>query len=236
MELHWQQAIHSLIDSPYLGLLLTLISFQLGLWVYDKSNRQPFLHPVLISVLSVCAVLLLTDLSYDSYMQSAQSISLFLGPVIVALAIPLYENLKLLKRYWLGFVLSNIIAGSFTILVAVAIIYLGSGSETSLQTMWTKSITTAIAIEVAPTIGGVAALAAAIVMFTGILGALMAPSIFRICGITQAPAQGCALGVCAHAVGTAKALELGSTQGAFAALSMSFMGLLCALVLPFLFA
>jgi predicted murein hydrolase (TIGR00659 family) len=234
MMLNWQGAWQTVLSSPYLGLLLTLLSFQFGLWIYQKSKQQPFLHPVFISVMSLVAVLLATDISYQHYMQSAQSISLFLGPVIVALAIPLYENLKLLKRFWFGFVLSNIIAGSVTILVAVSIIYLGSGSEVSLNTMWSKSITTAIAIEVAPSIGGLAPLAAAIVMFTGIFGALMAPSLFKLCGITQAPAQGCALGVCAHAVGTAKALELGSTQGAFAALSMSFMGLLCALLLPFL--
>lgn len=231
---NWQAAWQTIISSPYLGLLLTLLSFQLGLWVYKKSKQQPFLHPVFISVMSLVAVLLSTGITYQHYMQSAQTISLFLGPVIVALAIPLYENLKLLKRYWLGFVLSNILGGSVTILVAVGIIYMGSGSDVSLSTMWSKSITTAIAIEVAPAIGGLAPLAAAIVMFTGIFGALMAPSLFKMFGITQAPAQGCALGVCAHAVGTAKALELGSTQGAFAALSMSFMGLLCALLLPFL--
>ena len=234
--LNWQAAWQTIINSPYLGLLLTLLSFQLGLWVYKKSKQQPFLHPVFISVMSLVAVLLSTGISYQHYMQSAQTISLFLGPVIVALAIPLYENLKLLKRYWLGFVLSNVLGGSVTILVAVGIIYMGSGSDVSLSTMWSKSITTAIAIEVAPAIGGLAPLAAAIVMFTGIFGALMAPSLFKMFGITQAPAQGCALGVCAHAVGTARALEMGGVQGAFAALSMCFMALLCALVLPFMLA
>lgn len=232
MQLNWSEAFGQIIHSPYLGLLLTLASFQLGLKVYERSKQQPFLHPVLVSVFSLCAVLLATELTYEQYMESAQSISLFLGPVIVALAIPLYENLKLLKRYWLGFVLSNIIAGSITILVAVAIVYFAGGLETSYQTMWSKSITTAIAIEVAPVMGGLAPLAAAIVMFTGIIGALMAPSLFKLFKIHEAPAQGCALGICAHAVGTAKALEMGSTQGAFAALSMSFMGLVCALVLP----
>lgn len=100
--------------------------------------------------------------------------------------------------------------------------------------MWTKSITTAFALQIAPQIGGLASVAAAIIMFTGILGALMAPTLFRWFNIHAAPAQGCALGVCAHAVGTSKALEYGSEQGAFAALSMSFMGMLCAFTLPFL--
>ncbi len=232
--MHWQAAISSLWQSPYLGIFLTLLSFQLGLFLYSRSGSQPWLHPVLVSVFSLCAVILCTDLSYGRYMDSAQFLSQLLGPAIVALAVPLYENFKLLKRYWLAFVASNLVAGAFTIGLAVLIVYVGQGSEVSVNTMWTKSITTAIAIEIAPGIGGVAALAAALVMFTGILGSLIAPSLFKVFNINHPAAQGTALGVCAHAVGTARALEMGSIQGAFAALSMSFMGLLCALLLPFL--
>jgi len=232
--MHWQAAISTLWQSPYLGLLLTLLSFQLGLFLYRRTGSQPWLHPVLVSVASLCAIILWSDLSYSRYMGSAQFLSQLLGPAIVALAVPLYENFKLLKRYWLAFMLSNVLAGAFTIVLAVAIVYLGQGSEVSINTMWTKSITTAIAIELAPGLGGVAALAAALVMFTGIFGSLIAPSLFKLFNISHPAAQGTALGVCAHAVGTARALEMGSVQGAFAALSMSFMGLLCALLLPFL--
>ncbi len=232
--MHWQAALSELWQSPYLGLLLTLLSFQLGLFLYRRTGSQPWLHPVLVSVVSLCLLILFSDLTYLRYMGSAKFLSLLLGPVIVALAVPLYENFKLLKRYWRAFVLSNLLAGSVTIGLAVLIVYLGQGSDVSTNTMWTKSITTAIAIEIAPGIGGVAALAAALVMFTGIFGSLIAPSLFKLFKIEHPAAQGTALGVCAHAVGTARALELGSIQGAFAALSMSFMGLMCALLLPFL--
>ncbi len=232
--MHWQAATDTLWQSPYLGLLLTLLSFQLGLFLYRRTGSQPWLHPVLVSVVALCSIILCSDLSYSRYMDSAQFLSQLLGPVIVALAVPLYENFKLLKRYWVAFVVSNVLAGAFTIGLAVAIVYLGQGSEVSMNTMWTKSITTAIAIELAPGIGGVAALAAALVMFTGIFGSVIAPWLFKVFNIHHAAAQGTALGVCAHAVGTARALEMGSVQGAFAALSMSFMGLLCALLLPFL--
>jgi len=233
---NWSAAFDAVWQSPYLGLFLTILSFQFGLWLFRMSAQKPFLHPVLVSVTSVVAVVLITDLSFERYMASAHTISQFLGPVIVALAIPLYENLKALKQYWLPFLLSNVLGGLVTILVAVAIVHFSGASDMSVQSMWTKSITTAFALEIAPQIGGMASVAAAIIMFTGIFGALMAPTLFRLCNITQAPAQGCALGVCAHAVGTAKALELGGEQGAFAALSMSFMGILCAFTLPFLLA
>lgn len=234
MELQWQAALSSVWQSPYLGLVLTLMSFQLGLWLYRKSTHQPFLHPVMVSVVTVCIVVLFTNLSFERYIESAHILSQFLGPVIVALAIPLYENLKALKQYWLPFVVSNVVGGGITILIAIGILSVMGGSDVSMNSMWTKSITTAFALQIAPEINGLAALAAAIIMVTGILGAIMAPPLFRLFNITAAPAQGCALGVCAHAVGTSKALELGSEQGAFAALSMSFMGVLCAFTLPFL--
>jgi len=233
MNFQWQAAIDSVWLSPYLGMLLTLMSFQAGLWLYRKSAQQPLLHPVMVSVSSLCLIVFFSDLSFERYMDSAHIISQFLGPVIVALAVPLYENLKALKQYWLPFVISNVVGGAITILVAVAILWLMGGSEVSINSMWTKSITTAFALQIAPEINGLAALAAAIIMLTGILGAIMAPTLFKLFNIHAAPAQGCALGVCAHAVGTSKALEFGSEQGAFAALSMSFMGVLCAFVLPF---
>ena len=234
--MHWQSALSGIWQSPYLGLLLTLVSFQAGLVIFKRSGSKPWLHPLLVSAASLCAVILLTDLSYQRYFESAQFLNQILGPIIVALAIPLYENINLLKRYWFAFAISNIVGGGITILIAVAIVYLGQGSDVSVNTMWTKSITTAIAIDLAPGIGGVAALAAALVMFTGIFGAIVAPSLLRVFKINHAAAQGTALGVCAHAVGTARALEMGSVQGAFAALSMCFMALLCAVVLPFILA
>lgn len=236
MALHWQSAWQAVWMSPYLGLFATILSFQLGLWIFKASGKHPFMHPVLISVLSLCALVYLTDLSFKRYMESAQLISFFLGPVIVALAIPLYQNLAPLKRYWLPFLLANIIGGAITIAIAVGIVFWMGASEVTIASMWTKSITTAFALQIAPDIGGLAALAAAIIMFTGIMGAVMAPPLFRMFKISQAPAQGAALGICAHAVGTAKALEYGSEQGAFAALSMSIMGILCALALPFMLA
>ena len=107
-------------------------------------------------------------------------------------------------------------------------------SPSSVNSMWTKSITTAFALELAPALGGLAAVAAAIVMVTGIIGAIIGPWLLRVFNVNHPAAQGTALGVCAHAVGTSRALELGPQQGAFAALSMSLMGILCAFILPWI--
>ncbi len=234
MGLQWSAAWDSVINSGYLGLFITLLSFQLGLKLFALSKRNPLLHPVLVSVLATCAVLLSLNISFAQYYQGAQFLSLLLGPVIVALAVPLYENLKALRQYWLPFLLANVLGGAATIGIAVALSHTFGLSTETTASMWTKSITTAFAIELAPELGGIAAVAAAIVMVTGIVGAVIGPWLFRLTGIEHSAAQGTALGICAHAVGTARALELGSQQGAFAALSMSVMGILCAFVLPWL--
>ena len=232
--LQWSAAWDAILNSAYLGLFITLLSFQLGLKLFAVSGRNPLLHPVLVSVLSTCAVLLGLNISFEQYYHGAQFLSLLLGPVVVALAIPLYENLKALRQYWLPFLLANVLGGAVTIGLAVWLCYVWDLSATSIASMWTKSITTAFAIELAPELGGIAAVAAAIVMVTGIVGAVIGPWVFQWTGIRHSAAQGTALGICAHAVGTARALELGSQQGAFAALSMSVMGILCALILPWL--
>ena len=234
IALNWNAAWQQTIDSAYFGLFLTLLSFQLGLKLFAASNKNPLLHPVLVSVLSVCAVLLGLGISFKQYYQGAEVLSMLLGPVIVALAIPLYENLKALRQYWLAFFLANLLGGLVTIVVAVALCVAFELGDATVASMWTKSITTAFAIEISDHLGGIAALAAAIVMVTGIVGAIMGPSLFRLFKINHPAAQGTALGVCAHAVGTARALELGPQQGAFAALSMSMMGILCAFGLPVL--
>lgn len=227
-----QQAFTQVSHNPLFGILLTLLCFKAGLWIYQRYQQRPYLHPVLLAVSLVIMFLLLTGISFDTYYKGARWLHWLLGPVIVALAVPLYENLKTLRRHWLPFFTALLLGGSATIGLAVFILWLCDASSVSQHTMWTKSITTAIAVEVAPKIGGIAALAAALVMITGILAAIIGPTLLRFCGIHHPAAQGTALGVCGHAVGTAQAMEMNPQAGAFAALSMGLMGILCALLLP----
>lgn len=227
-----QHAFVQVSQNPFFGILLTLLSFKAGLWIYQRYQQRPYLHPVLLGVVLVISCLFVLGISFDTYYKGARWLHWFLGPVIVALAVPLYDNLKTLRRYWLPFFTALLLGGSATIALAVFILWLCDASLVSQHTMWTKSITTAIAVEVAPKIGGIAALAAAIVMITGILAAIIGPGLLKLAGIHHPAAQGTALGVCGHAVGTAQAMEMGSEAGAFAALSMSLMGILCALLLP----
>ena len=157
-----------------------------------------------------------------------------LGPVTVALAIPLYQNLKRIRALLAPIVLTLVLGSFFTVGICMGIAWMLGASDTTLFSMTTKSITTPIAMAVAEKIGATAALAAPFVMFTGVLGAVLGPPIFDKLNIKDDSVKGISLGLTSHAVGTAKALEISAECGAFAALSMGLTGILTALILPFL--
>lgn len=219
---------------PLFGLLLTLIAFRIGQVLYQKSNHHPLMQPVVVGMTLVIVALLLIDLPYQAYFDSAYLLHLLLGPVTVALAIPLYQNLKRIRALLLP-ILSTLLIGSvLTVGSCLLIAWTLGVSQTTLDAMTTKSITTPIAMAVAEKIGATAALAAPFVMFTGVLGAVVGPVILDRLNIKDDSVKGVALGLTSHAVGTARALEISEECGAFAALSMGLTGVLTAIILPFL--
>lgn len=219
---------------PLFGLLLTLIAFRIGQIAYAKSNQNTFLQPVVIGMALVIVALIVIKLPYKIYFESAYLLHVLLGPVTVALAIPLYQNLKRIRSLLLPILATLVIGSIFTVGTCLAITWALGGSETTLSAMTTKSITTPIAMAVAEKIGATAALAAPFVMFTGVLGAVLGPLILNKLNVKDDSVKGIALGLTSHAVGTAKALEISSECGAFAALSMGLTGILTAIILPFL--
>ena len=226
--------ITPITQHPLFGLLLTLLAFRIGQWTYQRSNQNTFLQPVVVGMTLVIILLLVIKLPYKVYFESAYLLHLLLGPVTVALAIPLYQNLKRIRALFLP-ILGTLVLGSLlTVTSCLTIAWILGASETTLEAMTTKSITTPIAMAVAEKIGATAALAAPFVMFTGVLGAVIGPLILTRLGIQEDSTKGIALGLTSHAVGTAKALEISEECGAFAALSMGLTGILTALILPFL--
>lgn len=219
---------------PLFGLLLTLVAFRIGQYCYTKSKHNPFTQPVVVGMTLVIVLLIIIKLPYKVYFESAYLLHLLLGPVTVALAIPLYQNLKRIRSLLLP-ILGTLITGSFlTVGSCLLIAWILGASDTSLSAMTTKSITTPIAMAVAEKIGATAALAAPFVMFTGVLGAVLGPIILQRIGVQDDSVKGIALGLTSHAVGTARALEISEECGAFAALSMGLTGILTAIILPFL--
>lgn len=229
----WQAVIHH----PLFGLGLTLAAYQLALTVYEKTRwalLRPMLQPVLLSMLLVIGVLLACGLSYAEYQRSAQLLMILLGPATVALAVPLYVNLRRIRQLFWPTLLTLLIAGVLATALGMLLAWLFGAEQMILMTIAPKSVTTPIAMLVAEQIGGVAALAAVFVMLTGVLGAMCGPEVLRLIGVRHPAAVGMALGLTAHAVGTARALQEDEESGAFAALAMSLMGLTTAVFLPLL--
>lgn len=227
----WQAALEAVIHHPLFGVGVTLGAYQLALAAYERT-RWVFLQPVLVSMLVVIGVLLLCGIDYDEYSASAKVLTILLGPATVALAVPLFLNLRRIRQLFWPTLLTLVVAGTLATVLGIAFGWLFGAEPRMLMSMAPKSVTSPIAMLVASQIGGVAALAAVFVLITGVLGAILGPELLRAIGVRHPAAQGMALGMTAHAVGTSRALQEGEECGAFAALAMSLMGVATAVLLP----
>ena len=231
-----QAALQAALASPVLDLLVTLLAYQIGLVLYDRSGRHPLLLPVFVGLLLVIGANLLLDRSFADYRAGAEALYVLLGPVTVALAVPLYQRISHIRAMAGPLLITWLVTGALVAASAWALMAgLGAG-ETAQMSLVQKAATTPIAILIADAIGGIPALAAISVMLTGIVGAMLGPTLIRRLGIQDEAVLGFALGLSAHAVGTARAFEISPRCGAFSALGMSLMGLLLAVTLPLIFS
>ncbi|WP_337056623.1 LrgB family protein [Pseudomonas sp. USHLN015] len=227
----WHGAWQAIAHHPLFGVGLTLAAYQLSISLYEKT-RLMFLQPVLVSMALVIAVLVPLGIGYEEYRQSTTLLTLLLGPATVALAVPLFLNLKRIRQLFWPTLITLSIGGLVATVMGVGLAWAFGAEHMMLMTMAPKSVTSPIAMLVAEQIGGVAALAAVFVLITGVIGATLGPELLRRIGVRHPAAQGMALGITAHAVGTARALQEGEECGAFAALAMSLMGVATAVLLP----
>jgi len=220
--------------SPLAGIALSLGTYLIGTALYRKWPR-PFLHPLLTSALMVILILEVTPWTMEAYQQGGDFITMLLAPATILLALPLFRQRRLLKAHGV-IILLSILAGSITAVASVLILspLLGLPQEL-LVSFIPKSVTTPIAVEISRQMGGIPALTAMAVVFTGIIGAVTAPTILKICRIEAPLAQGLAMGTAAHALGTSRALEMGEEQGAMSGLAIGIAGLITVavtLILP----
>ncbi|WP_341668572.1 LrgB family protein [Alcaligenes sp. SDU_A2] len=223
-----------LAESPLLWLTLTCTVYASAVWVYRQCGSTPFLLPILTSVLVIVSLLLLTGTPYPVYFEGAKFIHFLIGPATVALAVPLYSQLRQLRKIWkpvcIALLIGSVTAIASTVLIAWA---LGASTET-IMSLAPRSATMPIAMALADHFGGQPSLAAVAVAMTGIAGTIMAPPLLRWLRIDSPQARGFSVGVTAHAIGTARALQLHETIGAFSALGMSLNGILTAILMPLL--
>ena len=214
-----------------LALVLTFGAYQVGLWCRKKVN-SPLVNPLLISIILVSAILLITKTPVETYQQGTAGISWVLTPATVCLALPLYEQGKALKKN-LPAILAGVAAGTVTSLVFILLLCGAFRLDHQLSvSLLPKSITTAMGMVLSEQNGGIAALSAAAIIITGILGSLFGDILCKLLKLEHPIAQGVALGTASHVIGTSKANELGSLQGAVSSLSLAVAGIFTAIVFP----
>lgn len=213
------------VNSATIGVVISLLAYQIGTFLRNKTKKSIF-NPLLISIILVIIFLLLFDIDYENYNQSAKYLSYLLTPATVSLAIPLYEKLDLLKRHF-GAIIVGISAGVLTSLVSIlGMSFLFGLSHSEYVTLLPKSITTAIGIGVSEELGGYVSITATAIIITGILGNIVGEFICKLFRIKNPISKGLALGTSSHAIGTTKAMEMGEIEGAMSSLSIVVAGLL----------
>lgn len=216
-------------ESVFFGVLVSLAAYEAGN-LLKKKFRFGFLNPLLISIVVVIIVLVACHVDYDTYNEGAKYLSYFLTPATVCLAIPLYEQVELLKKNWKA-ILAGILSGVFTSVLCVLVMSALFGLNHELYvTLLPKSITTAIGMGVSEELGGIVTITVAVIVVTGVVGNVIAEPVCRLFRISDPIAKGTGIGTAAHAIGTSKAMEMGEIEGAMSSLSIAVAGVLTVIV------
>ena len=218
-----------MLKSLFFGVMISLAVYEIGA-LLKKKLKLAILNPLLFSIAIVIVILIVFDIDYDTYNEGAKYLSYLLTPATVCLAVPLYEQLGLLKKN-IKAITAGILSGALTSVVCVLVLsVLFHLKHKEYVTLLPKSITTAIGMGVSEELGGIVTITVAVIIITGVLGNIMAEFICKIFKIEEAVAKGIAIGSSAHAVGTAKAMEMGEIEGAMSSLSIAVSGLITVLL------
>lgn len=220
--------------NPLLWLTATMVAYISGHWLYLKSGENPLVNSVVIAVIALIALLWATDTDYARYFDGAQFVHFMLGPAVVALAVPLYEHRRELRRTILPIVLALLAGATTAVLSAVGIAAALGASMETITSLAPKSVTSPIAMGIAERIGGLPSLTAGLVIITGILGAIIGTPLFNAMGMKDWRARGFAMGVTAHGIGTARACQVNDVAGTFAAIALGLNGVATAILVPLL--
>lgn len=216
--------------TPLLWLTATLVAYVIGDSVSAAARCHPLVNPVVIAAGLLILVLTFTDTSYQTYFEGAQFVHFLLGPATVALGVPLWRNRARVAKN-LAPMLAALAAGSLTAIASAAGIGWLLGAPTPIvASLATKSTTAPIAMALSETLGGIPALAAVLVVITGIFGAVVVTPLMNALRVTDYAARGFAVGVASHGIGTARAFQVSEEAGVFAGVAMGLNGALTALV------
>lgn len=222
-----------IFDNKIFGMVLSLGMFQLGKYIFEKT-KLPIFNPILVAGIGIIIFLKFFNIPLENFNQGSGIIEFFLAPATVLLAIPLYRQSKLLKKYWFPVIVGGVVGS----VVAVLSVYLGGkilGIDYQLILSFIpKSITTPLGIELSQMIGGIPSITVFSIVVTGITGNIVAVYLYKFLGDLHPIAKGVGIGVSSHAVGTSKAIEMGEIEGAMSALSIIIAGIVTIIVVKIL--
>ncbi len=226
------EQIKPFISTEVFLLMFSMGTFLFGVFLYKKT-KITLLQPLLISMLIIIPFLKLTDIDYATFSQHTRILNFMLGPSVVALGYVLYEQIEQIRGNVVS-ILTSVFVGSVVGIVSVVLIAKAMGADRLLMaSLAPKSVTTPIALSLSEKDGGVPALTAAFVVICGLIGGVAGPIILRRLGIKSKIAKGLAMGSSSHALGTARAMEMGAVEGAISGLAIGIMGIMTALLIPF---
>ena len=229
---NWHEALIQQTSSPLFFIFLTLAGYQLGLWLYQKSGRKTFFHPLIWATGLVALALKSGPWGYQEFREGTAPLYMLLGPATVALAVPLERQLDNIRQLAVPVLVSLVVGGIAVSAIGVIMAAAAGGNLVTLLSTATKGVTTPVTLGIAEGIGSNIPLAVAMVVICGIYGGLAGPPMLRLLGITEPRAAGFALGINSHAGGVARAFELDIRMGSFASLAMCLNAIFSSAVLP----
>lgn len=224
-----------IVTSPVFGVLISIIAYEIGALIKQKFKLSIF-NPLLISIIILILFLMKLNIKYSDYNNGAQVISFFLAPATVALALPLYKKFSLFKKNAVPIIVGILCGASSGIICVILLSKLFGLSGKLAKSLVPKSITTPIGMALAKQLGGIPSIAVVAIIVTGIFGSIIGPFLYKTLKINDKVAMGIAMGASSHAVGTAKALEIGEDEGAMSSLTIAISGIITVIIAPILWS
>jgi predicted murein hydrolase (TIGR00659 family) len=224
----------AILTDPLFGLISTLAAYQFGIWFQRLCGGYVLLNPLLIAVILLVALLRVADIPYEHYMQGGRLIAFLLGPATVALALPLYDNLKSIRHAAMAIFPAVIIGSLTTCLSAMLIGHWLGASRPVVLSLGAHSATTPVAMGITEQLGGEPSLAAAFTLLTGLAGVILFTPVMSMIRVKDWRARGLGIGTAAHGLGTARMLQLNETAGAYGGIALGLGALITAVIVPLL--
>ncbi|MBU3142978.1 LrgB family protein [Clostridium sp. CF012] len=225
--------MNDLISSPVFGVIISLMAYEIGIYIKKKGKLSIF-NPLMIAIIILIFFLAKLHIKYEDYNRGGQIISFFLYPATVALALPMYKKFALFKKNAIA-ILIGIFSGAISgFLCVVFLSKLFGFDHVLIESLIPKSITTPIGIALSNQLGGISSITVVAIIMTGIIGSICGPLLYNALKINDSVALGIAMGASSHALGTARAMEIGETEGAMSGITMAISGIVAVLLYPIL--